>query len=123
MQKAADAAVASEASGIASASIGAIKGMRSAFRVGGAARKYKQVKSLGDPHLVHAGSLARLNESREQANWPQRRPTSRWTPTGGMRARVGWSSSPRPSTPLGRRWVKPVTPPRASSAPRRTWRC
>ncbi|MFJ8769759.1 hypothetical protein [Streptomyces clavifer] len=69
MQKAADAAVASEASGIASASIGAIKGMRSAFRVGAAARKYKQVKSLGDPHLVHAGSLARLNESREQANW------------------------------------------------------
>ncbi|MFE9820693.1 hypothetical protein ACFYSH_00730 [Streptomyces sp. NPDC005791] len=69
IQKAADAAVASEASGIASASIGAIKGMRSAFRVGGAARKYKQVKGLGDPHLVHAGSLARLNEAREQANW------------------------------------------------------
>ncbi|MCX4564073.1 hypothetical protein [Streptomyces sp. 2-1] len=69
VQKAADAAVASEASGIASASIGAIKGMRSAFRVGGAARKYKEVKNLGDPHLVHAGSLARLNESREQAGW------------------------------------------------------
>ncbi|MFJ4843315.1 hypothetical protein [Streptomyces sp. NPDC088746] len=69
IQKAADAAVASEASGIASASIGAIKGVRSAFRVGGAARKYKQIKELGDPHLVHAGSLARLNESREQANW------------------------------------------------------
>ncbi|MFE4690475.1 hypothetical protein ACFRH6_10510 [Streptomyces sp. NPDC056749] len=69
IQKAADAAVASEASGIASASVGAIKGMRSAFRVGGAARKYRQVKKLGDPHLVHAGSLARLNESREHANW------------------------------------------------------
>ncbi|WP_424922209.1 hypothetical protein [Streptomyces sp. wa53] len=55
IQKAADAAVASEASGIASASVGAIKGMRSAFRVGGAARKYRQVKKLGDPHLVHAG--------------------------------------------------------------------
>ncbi|MGW6684556.1 hypothetical protein ACWGBO_32505 [[Kitasatospora] papulosa] len=69
IQKAADAAVASEASGIASASVGAIKGVRSAFRVGGAARKYRQVKKLGDPHLVHAGSLARLNESREHANW------------------------------------------------------
>ncbi|HWU06691.1 MAG TPA: hypothetical protein VN520_09955 [Streptomyces sp.] len=69
LQKAADAAVASEASGIASASVGAVKGMRSAFRVGGAARKYKQIKELGDPHLVHAGSLARLNESREQADW------------------------------------------------------
>ena len=69
IQKAADAAVASEASGVASASVGAIKGMRSAFRVGGAARKYRQVKKLGDPHLVHAGSLARLNESREHANW------------------------------------------------------
>ncbi|MGV9555637.1 hypothetical protein [Streptomyces sp. NPDC003401] len=69
VQKAADAAVASEASGIASASVGAIKGVRAAFRVGGAARKYKKVKELGDPHLVHAGSLARLNESREQANW------------------------------------------------------
>ncbi|CAM5659726.1 hypothetical protein [Streptomyces atroolivaceus] len=69
IQKAADAAVASEASGIASASVGAIKGMRSVIRVGGAARKYKQVKNLGDPHLVHAGSLARLNESREQASW------------------------------------------------------
>ncbi|MFD6276019.1 hypothetical protein ACFWFI_10685 [Streptomyces sp. NPDC060209] len=69
IQKAADAAVASEASGIASASIGAIKSMRSVVRVGGAARKYKQVKKLGDPHLVHAGSLARLNESREQASW------------------------------------------------------
>ncbi|MFJ6852127.1 hypothetical protein ACIQM3_16610 [Streptomyces sp. NPDC091271] len=69
IQKAADAAVASEASGIASASIGAVKGMRAVFRAGGAARKYKQIKELGDPHLVHAGSLARLNESREQANW------------------------------------------------------
>ncbi|MEU0304485.1 hypothetical protein ABZ252_34295 [Streptomyces sp. NPDC006175] len=69
LQKASHAAVASEASGIASAAVGGIKGMRSAFRVGGAARKYRQVKELGDPHLVHAGSLARLNESREQANW------------------------------------------------------
>ncbi|MDF6022543.1 hypothetical protein [Streptomyces sp. JH34] len=69
IQKAADAAVASEVSGVASASVGAVKGMRSVIRVGGAARKYKQVKKLGDPHLVHAGSLARLNESREQANW------------------------------------------------------
>ncbi|MFE4451237.1 hypothetical protein [Streptomyces sp. NPDC056796] len=69
VQKAADAAVASEASGIASASIGAVKGMRSALRAGGAARKYRQVKKLGDPHLVHAASLARLKESREQAGW------------------------------------------------------
>ncbi|MEU9184077.1 hypothetical protein AB0D14_05820 [Streptomyces sp. NPDC048484] len=69
VQKAADAAVSSEASGITGASLGAIKGMRSAFRAGGAARKYRQVKKLGDPNLVHAGSLARLNESREQANW------------------------------------------------------
>ncbi|MER5377704.1 hypothetical protein [Streptomyces sp. NPDC002553] len=69
IQKAADAAVASEASGIASASVGAIKAMRSAFRIGGAASKYKQVKKLGDPHLVHAGALARLNESQEQAGW------------------------------------------------------
>ncbi|WP_405818475.1 hypothetical protein OG241_26310 [Streptomyces sp. NBC_01390] len=69
IQKAADAAVSSEASGIASASVGAIKGMRAAFRIGGAASKYKQIKKLGDPHLVQAGALARLNESREQANW------------------------------------------------------
>ncbi|MFI2378731.1 hypothetical protein ACH5AO_27295 [Streptomyces sp. NPDC018964] len=69
IQKAADAAVASEASGIASASVGAIKGVRAAFRVGGAARKYKRVKELGDPHLVQAASLARLNESYEQASW------------------------------------------------------
>ncbi|MFS8201423.1 hypothetical protein ACLVWQ_22360 [Streptomyces sp. CWNU-52B] len=69
VQKAADAAVSSEASGIASAGLGTIKGMRSAFRVGGAARKYKKIKNLGDPNVVHAGSLARLNESREQADW------------------------------------------------------
>ncbi|MEU7471542.1 hypothetical protein AB0A94_23960 [Streptomyces sp. NPDC044984] len=69
IQKAADAAVASEASGIASASVGAIKGMRAAFRVGGAARKYKRVKELGDPHLVQEAALARLNESYEQAGW------------------------------------------------------
>ncbi|MBX7466539.1 hypothetical protein K1Y80_10610 [Streptomyces sp. MAG02] len=69
LHKAADAAVASEASGIASASVGAIKAVRAAFRVGGAASKYKKVKELGDPHLVHAQSLARLNESREQAEW------------------------------------------------------
>ncbi|AYG78173.1 hypothetical protein DWB77_00280 [Streptomyces hundungensis] len=69
LHKAADAAVASEASGIASASVGAIKGIRAAFRVGGAASKYRKVKELGDPHLVHAQSLARLNQSREQAEW------------------------------------------------------
>ncbi|GAA2254503.1 hypothetical protein GCM10010415_13540 [Streptomyces atrovirens] len=69
IQKAADAAVASEASGIASASVGAIKGMRAAFRVGGAARKYKRVKELGDPHLVRPAALTRLNESYEQAEW------------------------------------------------------
>ncbi|WP_105968105.1 hypothetical protein [Streptomyces geranii] len=69
VQKAADAAVASEASGIAGASIGAIKATRSAFRIGGAAGKYKQIKKLGDPHLVQAESLARLNEARVQANW------------------------------------------------------
>ncbi|MFF3487726.1 hypothetical protein ACFYXC_31245 [Streptomyces sp. NPDC002701] len=69
VQKAADAAVASEVSGAASASIGLIKGGRAVFRVGKAARKYSEIKKLGDPHLVQAGSLARLNESREQANW------------------------------------------------------
>lgn len=69
IQKAADAAVASEASGIASASVGAIKGMRAAFRVGGAARKYKRVKELGDPRLVQEAALVRLNESYEQAGW------------------------------------------------------
>ncbi|WP_260333674.1 hypothetical protein [Streptomyces beigongshangae] len=69
VQKAADAAVASEASGIASASIGGIKGARAVFRVGKTARKYNEIKKLGDPHLVQAGSLARLNEAREQAGW------------------------------------------------------
>jgi hypothetical protein len=69
IQKAADAAVASEASGIASASVAALKSARAVFRIGGAARKYQKVKELGDPHLVHAASLARLNESREQADW------------------------------------------------------
>ncbi|MEV5372563.1 hypothetical protein AB0N12_24875 [Streptomyces albogriseolus] len=69
VQKAADAAVASEASGVASASVGAVKGIRAAFRVGGAARKYQRVKELGDPRLVEVASLARLNESREHAEW------------------------------------------------------
>ncbi|MGW3401761.1 hypothetical protein, partial [Streptomyces zhihengii] len=69
IQKAADAAVASEASGIAGASVGTVKGIRSAFRIGRAAGKYQQIKKLGDPHLVQAGALARLNESREQADW------------------------------------------------------
>ncbi|MEK9519656.1 hypothetical protein MIU24_09635 [Streptomyces venezuelae] len=69
IQKTADAAVASEASGVASAAIGTIKGVRSAFRIGRAAGKYKQIKKLGDPHLVQAGALARLNEAREQADW------------------------------------------------------
>ncbi|MFJ2259885.1 hypothetical protein ACIOKD_16335 [Streptomyces sp. NPDC087844] len=69
VQKAADAAVASEVSGAASASIGLIKGARAAFRVGKTARKYNEVKRLGDPRLVHAASLARLTESREHADW------------------------------------------------------
>ncbi|MGW4924555.1 hypothetical protein [Streptomyces parvulus] len=69
IQKAADAAVASEASGVASAAVAGMKSVRSVFRVGGAARKYKRVKELGDPQLVHAASLARLNESREHADW------------------------------------------------------
>ncbi|MET9108438.1 hypothetical protein [Streptomyces zhihengii] len=69
IQKAADAAVAAEASGIAGASVGTVKGIRSAFRIGRAAGKYQQIKKLGDPHLVQAGALARLNESREQADW------------------------------------------------------
>lgn len=69
IQKAADAAVASEASGIAGAAVGTVKGMRSAFRIGRAAGKYRQIKELGDPHVVQAGALARLNESREQADW------------------------------------------------------
>ncbi|MFF0074647.1 hypothetical protein [Streptomyces sp. NPDC005494] len=69
IQKVAEAALASEVSGAASASAGAAKGARAVLRIGGAARKYKQVKGLGDPHTVHARSLARLGETRERAHW------------------------------------------------------
>ncbi|MET9252852.1 hypothetical protein [Streptomyces sp. NPDC003717] len=69
VQKVAEAAMASEVGGGLSAAAGFGKGGRALFRAGGAARKYKKVKDLGDPRLLHAESLARLEEARVEANW------------------------------------------------------
>ncbi|MFE5394787.1 hypothetical protein ACFQ9U_09480 [Streptomyces sp. NPDC056568] len=69
LHKAAGAALASEASGVASGVVGLVKGARAAVRVGRTSGKYKDLKNLGDPNLVHAASLARLDEERQAANW------------------------------------------------------
>lgn len=68
IQKVVEAAMASEVSGAFSASAGAVKGGRAMVRIDGAARKYKNVKNLGDPHLVLPEALARLRESVRQTS-------------------------------------------------------
>ncbi|MFA3872214.1 hypothetical protein ABS735_00690 [Streptomyces sp. MMCC 100] len=67
LQAAADAATAAEVSGIFSAVTGLWKGARAAGKVGGATRKYRRIKQLGDPGAVHAELLARLREESDQA--------------------------------------------------------
>ncbi|MFE2457903.1 hypothetical protein [Streptomyces sp. NPDC059402] len=67
VQAAADAATAAEVSGIFSAVTGLWKGARAAGKVGGATRKYRRIKQLGDPGDVHAELLARLREESDQA--------------------------------------------------------
>ncbi|MEU3897979.1 hypothetical protein [Streptomyces sp. NPDC045251] len=67
VQGAADAATAAEVSGIFSAVTGLWKGARAAGKVGGATRKYKRIKRLGDPGAVHAELLGRLQEEANRA--------------------------------------------------------
>ncbi|MFC9469042.1 hypothetical protein [Streptomyces coelicoflavus] len=67
VQAAADAATAAEVSGIFSAVTGLWKGARAAGKVGGATRKYRRIKQLGDPGAVHEELLARLREESDQA--------------------------------------------------------
>ncbi|MFJ8825430.1 hypothetical protein ACIREE_27100 [Streptomyces sp. NPDC102467] len=68
-QKAAHAATASEASGIGSSVVGAVKGARAAGRFGLTARKYRALKGLGKPERTDEGALTRLNEARQEAEW------------------------------------------------------
>lgn len=67
VQAAADAATAAEVSGVFSAVTGLWKGARAAGKVGGATRKYRRIKQLGDPGAVHEELLARLREESDQA--------------------------------------------------------
>ncbi|MGW5786363.1 hypothetical protein ACWEWK_20475 [Streptomyces sp. NPDC003757] len=64
---AATAATAAEVSGIFSAVTGLWKGARAAGKVGGATRKYRRIKQLGDPGAVHADLLARLRDASDRA--------------------------------------------------------
>lgn len=67
VQKAAHAASASEASGIGSSVVGAVKGARAAMRFGMTARKYGALKELGRPDRTDEGALARLDQARQDA--------------------------------------------------------
>ncbi|MER6119841.1 hypothetical protein [Streptomyces sp. NPDC001743] len=68
-QKAAHAASMSEASGIGSSVVGAVKGARAAGRVGLTARKYRALKGLGKPDRTDDAALSRLARAREEAEW------------------------------------------------------
>ncbi|MFI7368155.1 hypothetical protein ACIBO4_39040 [Streptomyces sp. NPDC050149] len=68
-QKAAHAMSVSEAGGIGSAVVGAVKGARAAGRVGLTARKYRALKGLAKPDRTDEGALARLNQARQTAEW------------------------------------------------------
>ncbi|MFE2938663.1 hypothetical protein ACFXKG_06250 [Streptomyces sp. NPDC059255] len=68
-QKAAGAATASEASGIGSGVVGAVKGVRAAGRVGLTARKYRALKGLGKSDRVDDEALGRLDQARQEAEW------------------------------------------------------
>lgn len=66
-QKAAHAMTASEASGIGSSVVGAVKGARAAGRFGMTARKYRALNKLETPDRTDEGALARLNEAQQKA--------------------------------------------------------
>ncbi|MCX4445048.1 hypothetical protein ACIOEZ_08080 [Streptomyces sp. NPDC087866] len=66
-QMAAHAATASEASGIGSSVVGAVKGARAATRVGLTARKYRALKKLERHDRTDEGAMARLNQARLDA--------------------------------------------------------
>ncbi|MFJ7998387.1 hypothetical protein ACIQ7D_14750 [Streptomyces sp. NPDC096310] len=68
-QKAAYAMTASEASGIGSSAVGAVKGARAAGRFGLTARKYRALKGLGKTDRVEEEALARLDQARQDAEW------------------------------------------------------
>lgn len=68
-QKAAHAMGVSEAGGIGSGVVGAVKGARAAGRVGLTARKYRALKGLEKPDRTDEGTLARLNQARQTAEW------------------------------------------------------
>ncbi|MFE3736777.1 hypothetical protein [Streptomyces sp. NPDC059134] len=68
-QKVANAASASEASGIGSGVVGAVKGARAAGRFGLTARKYRALKGLGKSDRVGEEALDRLNHARQDAEW------------------------------------------------------
>ncbi|MFJ5291499.1 hypothetical protein [Streptomyces sp. NPDC088348] len=68
-QQAAHAMTAAEASGIGSSAFGAVKGARAAGRFGLTARKYNALKGLTKPDRTDDGALARLNQSRQEAEW------------------------------------------------------
>ncbi|MFJ6433609.1 hypothetical protein [Streptomyces sp. NPDC091416] len=67
-RKAADAMAVSEAGGIGSGIVGAVKGARAAARVGFTARKYRALKGLDKPDRTDDGALARLNQARQDAD-------------------------------------------------------
>ncbi|MFJ7631444.1 hypothetical protein ACIQZN_33810 [Streptomyces sp. NPDC097595] len=64
---AAHAAAASEASGIGSSVVGAVKGARAATRGGLTARKYHALKGLEKHDRTDDGAMARLNRARQEA--------------------------------------------------------
>ncbi|TXS47942.1 hypothetical protein [Streptomyces sp. OR43] len=68
-QKAAHAMAASEASGIGSSVVGAVKGARAAGRVGLTARKYRALKGLEKPGRTDEAALDRLDQARQTAEW------------------------------------------------------
>ncbi|WP_405902313.1 hypothetical protein OG696_05325 [Streptomyces sp. NBC_00656] len=68
-QKAAHAMSVSEAGGIGSGVVGAVKGARAAGRVALTARKYRALKGLEKPDRTDEGELDRLNQARQTAEW------------------------------------------------------
>ncbi|MGC4948823.1 hypothetical protein ACLQ2N_21790 [Streptomyces sp. DT224] len=66
-QMAAHAATASEASGIGSSVVGAVKGARAAARVGLTARKYHALKGLERHERTDEEAMARLDQARREA--------------------------------------------------------
>ncbi|WP_030543128.1 hypothetical protein [Streptomyces albus] len=69
VQKAANAMAVTEASGVGSGAVGAVKGVRAASRFGLTARKYHALKGLEKPERADEAALARLNQARQDAEW------------------------------------------------------